>query len=211
MSTGTLAAAILTGGRARRLGGACKAALLLDGRRIIDRQLERLRTVAAAIFLVGREPDGGVPAGVELVADRVPDGGALGGIYTALLASPCERTLVVACDMPFLSVALLNRLASVEDADLVIPRSARGYEPLCAIYRRACAGDIGERLARGERQASVLPASRRVTEIGPDELAAMDPDGLMFVNVNTPHDYARARGLLEMQTEPGQDRITDGS
>jgi hypothetical protein len=87
--------------------------------------------------------------------------------------------------------ALLERLAA-EDADLVIPRSARGYEPLCAVYGKACAPGIRHRIEHGELQASVLPRGLRIAELGPEALAACDPDGLLFVNVNTPHDYARA-------------------
>jgi molybdopterin-guanine dinucleotide biosynthesis protein A len=60
-----------------------------------------------------------------------------------------------------------------------------------AIYRRGCAGAIRERLDGGERHAAVPPRGVTVTEIGPDELAASDPEGLLFVNVNTPHDTRR--------------------
>jgi molybdopterin-guanine dinucleotide biosynthesis protein A len=49
----------------------------------------------------------------------------------------------------------------------------------------------------------------RVEEIGPEALATYDPDGLLFVNVNTPHDYERARSLIELGSKPIQDRITD--
>ncbi len=127
-----------------------------------------------------------------LVRDAFPDHGALGGIYTAIVTSPHERTLVVACDMPFLNRALLEYMAGI-DADLVIPRTSRGYEPLCAVYSRACAPPILERLRRGELEASRLPEGVRVAEVGPETLAAYDPDGLLFVNVNTPHDYERAK------------------
>jgi GTP:adenosylcobinamide-phosphate guanylyltransferase len=57
------------------------------------------------------------------------------------------------------------------------------------------------RLDRGERQASVLPEGVTLVEIGPEARAAYDPDGLMFVNVNTPHDYERANNLFERATE----------
>ena len=102
--------------------------------------------------------------------------------------------------MPFLNAALFAHMAGI-DADLVIPRTARGYEPLCAIYGRACAESIRERLARGELEASRLPEGVRVAELGPETLAAYDPDGLLFVNVNTPHDYERAKEVLERAIE----------
>jgi molybdopterin-guanine dinucleotide biosynthesis protein A len=189
-----LAAAILTGGRASRMGGLRKATLALGGTSIIDRQLAVLRRVAAPVFLVTSAQ---APSDAELtvVRDEYPDRGALGGIYTAIVASPHERTLVVACDMPFLNAAFLAHLIGV-DADLVIPRTSRGYEPLCAIYSRACAPSIRERLTRGELEASRLPDGVRVAEVGPETVAAYDPDGLLFVNVNTPHDYERAKEVL---------------
>ena len=185
-----LAAAILAGGRARRLGGINKATLRVGALAIIDRQLPVLRALANEIFVVGRDDPAWTARGLRAVADEVADAGPLGGIYTAIRQSPCERTLVVACDLPFLSAAFLQRLAAVRDADLVIPRSARGYEPLCAIYSRACEAGIHGRLARGEYEASRLPAGIRVAEIAVD-------DDLSVVNVNTPHDYERAKGLTE--------------
>lgn len=202
-----LAAAILTGGRASRMGGVRKAALSLGGTSIIDRQLVALRQVADPVFVVtsAQAPGDG---GLTIVRDAFPDHGALGGIYTAIVASPRERTIVVACDMPFLNAALLEHMAGI-DADLVIPRTERGYEPLCAIYSRACVESIRERLTRGALEAARLPEGVRVAEVGPETLAAYDPDGLLFVNVNTPHDYERAKALLEERSKTSRDRIMD--
>ena len=187
---GELAAAILAGGRARRMDGVNKGTLVVGRTAIIDRQLETLRDVAADIFVVGRSDASWTSRGLRVIPDEIPNAGPLGGIYTAIVRSPCERTLVVACDMPFLSSALLRQLAAVKDADLVIPRHARGYEPLCAVYSRACADNIRDRLARGLNEASRLPDGLRVTEIDVD-------NERFFVNVNTPHDYERAKGLSE--------------
>ena len=185
---GELAAAILAGGRARRMDGVNKGTLVIGRTAIIDRQLKTLGDIARDIFVVGRSDVAWTSRGLRVIPDEIPDAGPLGGIYTAIVRSPCERTLVVACDMPFLSSAFLRELAAVKDADLVIPRHARGYEPLCAIYSRTCADDIRERLARGLNEASRLPAAMRVTEVDVDNEA-------FFVNVNTPHDYERAREL----------------
>jgi molybdopterin-guanine dinucleotide biosynthesis protein A len=204
-----LAAAILAGGEAKRLGGINKGTLAIGDIQIVDRQLTALREVASDVFVVGAESPAWTSRGLRVVPDEMAGLGALGGIYTAIVQSPSDRTLVVACDMPFVSAAFLRLLAAEdEDADVVMPRSARGYEPLCAIYSRACAPEIRARLARGELQAAVLPRDVRAIEIGPQIIALADPDGLLFVNVNTPHDYARAKGLIELKPEPTHDRIT---
>lgn len=210
MKKTSLAAAILAGGRARRLGGVNKGALPLGSSVIVDRQLAAIRHVAGHVFVVGRPAEAWSARGLTVVPDDLPECGPLGGIYTAIRHSPCDRTLVVACDLPFLSPALLERLAS-ETADAVVPRSARGLEPLCAIYARACLAEIRARLDRGELAASVLPSGVRVIEIG-QELTAGDPDGRLFLNVNTPHDYERARRMVELNLDPDhestEDRIT---
>jgi molybdopterin-guanine dinucleotide biosynthesis protein A len=206
MQQRTLAAAILAGGRARRLGGVNKGALPLGGTDIADRQLLALREIAAHIFVVGTPGDSWTARGLTVVPDEIAETGALGGIYTAIVRSPLERTLVLACDMPFVSAGFLHRLAAEVGADAVVPRSHRGWEPLCAIYSRACAPDIRARIDRGELQASALPGGVAVAEIGPETIAMYDPDGWMFMNVNTPHDYERAKGFLATQDPITTDR-----
>lgn len=197
MNHGQLAGAILAGGAARRMGGEHKALLTVGDQTIIERQLTALRQVAHPVFIVAPDPAPFAHLGLAVVADRHAGWGALGGIYTALLEAVHPRVLVVACDMPFLKADFLQYMAGVRDADVVIPRSTRGLEPLCAIYTRQCAGSIRARLERGALEASVLPDGLRIQEIGPEILSAHDPDGLMFVNVNTPHDYERARARVE--------------
>jgi molybdenum cofactor guanylyltransferase len=207
-------AAILAGGRARRLGGADKPRLLVGGVAIVERQLAVLRQITDRVMVVGGDPAAFAGLGVDVVPDLVPDGAALGGIYSALAASGRPRTLVVACDMPFLGVPLLRRLLHPfpPQVDVVMPRTHEGLQPLCAVYAARSADAIRRRLEEGRLQLIGLSASVRVEEIGPVELATYDPDGLMFVNVNTPHDYERAKDLVNRV--PGNraamgDRITE--
>jgi CTP:molybdopterin cytidylyltransferase MocA len=68
---------------------------------------------------------------------------------------------------------------------------------------RALAAPILARIEGGAYEPSTLPAGFRVAEVGVDR-------ALVFVNVNTPHDYERAKGLVEKQLEPKEDRITTG-
>ena len=188
-------AAILAGGRARRMAGLDKWSLRVDGERIIDRQIAALEQVAESILIVGGEPGGFADLNVRVVADAIAGCGALGGIYSALAASETPRTLVVACDMPFLNVNVLHRLVRPSPADVVMPRTHEGLQPLCAVYAARCAPALRRRIERGQLKAASLGDTVRIEEIGPEELAVYDPDGLMFTNVNTPHDYERAKDL----------------
>lgn len=220
-----LAAVILAGGHARRLGDIDKSALIIEGITIMARLLDVLRRITPHVFAVGDRYGGAARAGLRVVPDAISDGGPLGGIYTAITSSPCDRTLVVGCDMPYITETFLQHLAQLSDGGqtpvVVMPRTRNGYEPLCAVYTRESAAPIRERLERGERQAACPPDGVQVIEVGPEELAAYDPHGLLFVNVNTPHDYAQARSVALRQAqdvaraaptklkEPDDDRITD--
>ena len=206
--------AILAGGAASRMGGADKASLPLNGRRIIDRQVETLRHVSDSIIVVGGQPDRFRDLGIRAVPDVYADCGALGGIYSALLASDRPWTLVLACDMPFLSLPLLQRLTRVPapGVDMVMPRTHEGPQPLCAVYAARCADAVRRRIEGGLLKAASLAEDVRVEEIGPEELATYDPDWLMFVNVNTPHDYERAKNVIDRMPESDaatRNRITD--
>ena len=101
--------------------------------------------------------------------------------------------MVVACDLPFLTVAFLRHLAALRtDAAAVIPRSLVGLQPLCAVYDRACLKPIRNMIDRGDFRVSGLSDSVCTTELTPQEIAQYDPDGTLFFNVNTPYDYTRA-------------------
>jgi molybdopterin-guanine dinucleotide biosynthesis protein A len=183
---------------------------VVGGERIIDRQLRVLRGLADPVVVVAEDPTPFTGLGLDVIPDLIPGAGALGGIYTAIVSSPRERTIVLAADLPFVNRPLLERFVE-SAADVVMPRSDRGYEPLCALYARACADAIRRRIDRGELHAAVLPTGVRTDVIESEALMAYDPDGLLFVNINTPHDHERARTLAERKWKKPGDRIMDDS
>ena len=185
-------AAILAGGRARRLGGRDKSRLVIGGRTILARQLDLLQRLVPRIVIVANEPDAFADAGVPVLPDAVPGSGSMGGIYTAL-ADAGGPVLVLACDMPFVTVPFLALVIEAgQEADIAIPRGHDGYQPLCAHYAPACAGPLRRRIERGALKVVDLLADVRVRELGPHEIQPFDTDGLLLLNVNTPGDLRRA-------------------
>lgn len=189
-------AAILGGGQARRLGGQDKSALRIGSRTILNRQLDVLRQLGAPVVIISSGSDRAGFGDVPVVADHLPAHGALGGLYTALVASPDDHVLVLACDMPFLTPGFLAHLAGMpDDVDAVVPRTGDGRHPLCARYHRRIAGLLRRRLEAGRLRISEALDEMTVREIGPEELRPFDPDGTLLMNVNTPDDYQRASAL----------------
>lgn len=189
-------AAILAGGRARRLGGRDKAALQVGRSAILERQLALLRSLVDRILIVANDDTPYAQYGVPVVHDRVEGAGALGGLYTAIDAAATPRVLVLACDLPFLTKDFLSRLMTEgRDVDVVLPRTRDGFHPLCAAYSDRAGVEFGVQLARGVRKITDAiegSAGLTVRELNPDELLAYDPHFTLFFNVNTPDDYARA-------------------
>lgn len=185
-------AAILAGGRARRLGGLDKSRIVVGGRTILERQVEVLRGLVDRVVIVTDDPRRFAGAGQPVIADAVPGCGSLGGIYTAVTAAD-GPVLVLACDMPFVTAPFLARVIEAgREADIAIPRTADGFHPLCASYAAACAGPLRRRIESGAYKVLDLLSDVRVRELGPDEIAPFDPDGLLLLNLNTPGDLDRA-------------------
>jgi molybdopterin-guanine dinucleotide biosynthesis protein A len=198
----TCAAAILAGGRATRLHGADKSRLVVGGRTIRDRQLDVLRGLVDEIVLIGVDPAAGDHApgphpDVPRLPDLAPGRGPLGGIQAALHHGDAACTLIVACDLPFLSrpflAFLLARALDADgSADVVVPRSGDRLHPLCATYNRRVREAVDRRVASGALAVQALFDEVRVDVVEPEVVATFDPEGVMFWNVNTPDEYERA-------------------
>ena len=110
--------------------------------------------------------------------------------------------LIVACDLPYLSAAWLDWLLSRtirSRAQVVIPRTGRGLEPLAAVYRRGCGADIAAALARGARKVTEVIAEFRMDVVDHSEWRGIDPRALVLKNMNTPADYDEARKWWDVE------------
>ncbi len=194
-----VASLVLAGGRGLRLGRG-KTLEVVGGRRLFDRVIERLREVGGPIMVVTSREQVELFAGIndgELLVDVYPDGGPLGGIYTGLVASPCQYNIVVACDMPFLNPKLLRYLAGLcEGVDAVVPSLSPGtLEPLHAVYSKACTESIKAQLDSGNLRVDAFLGTVRVRYVGREECQSLDPQLLSFFNINRPEDLERANRL----------------
>ncbi len=197
-----IGAAILAGGRARRLGGAQKALVELGGRTILQRQTAVLSSVAEEILLVVgdreifRAADLG---GAKLVTDVSPGRGPLAGLEAAFAASRADALLVVGCDLPFLDDKLLAHVRdAAPDAEAVVPRVAGRPQPLHARFARAALPFARARLARNSLRLIELLDDLRTHFLDEAELRAIDAELASFTNVNTPEDLARARARVKV-------------
>jgi len=187
---------VMAGGLSRRFG-ADKALAKLGGETILTRLCRLLASAADNVRVVaprGRYLD----QQVRLVEDRWPGEGPLGGIVTALRAPGSAGrawSLIVSCDMPFLTAEWLRYLAErarASDADVVFPRSHERNEPLCACWRNSSEAPLGAAFGRGVRKISEGMKHLRTEILDEKDWKRFDNAGRLFWNMNTRQDYEEA-------------------
>lgn len=194
--------AINAGGRSRRMGRD-KALVELDGRPMLEHLIERVSGLGQAqTLLVSNDHAAHARFGLPMVRDSLPDGGSLGGIYTALMHSQYGHTLVVACDMPFLSPALLRYMLALREEgeyDVIVPRVAGYPQGLHAIYGQACVAPIRAQIEARRLKVIGFYDQVRVRYLDEDEWRPLDATGQALNNINTPEELASAEALARKQ------------
>ena len=205
---------VQAGGGSTRFG-ADKALVQFEGKTLLARTVELVASVCGETKIVaplGKYSDARVP----ILADQWPGQGPLGGIVTALqhiderlgisVGAQAEDhanrsyALILSCDMPFLRREWLVNLcdrAAKSNAQVIVPQSENGLEPLCACWRTDAASTIQTAFDAGVRK--VTEAMKRLPMEVLDESAwkRFDTDGRLFWNMNTPADYEEACRVFE--------------
>ena len=194
MSLG-LSGVILSGGKSRRMGRD-KSQLTLDGETLVARAVRVLGALSDDLVVVTNTQEAYADLNARVTGDQILGGGALSGIHAGLLAARYDAAAVVACDMPFLNLALLRHMALLSPGyDAVVPRWQGEVEPLHAIYSRNCVAAIEPVLLRGGGRIYDLYAHLAVRYLEPEEVIRFDPEGISFFNINSPEDWVRAQEL----------------
>ena len=174
------------------------------GRPLIQRVVERLSPIADELIVTTNRLEDYSFLNLRLIPDLKPGRGALGGLYTAIASASNPIVAVVACDMPFASATFLDsatRLMVQEGADVVIAKSEEGYEPLHAVYRReTCLAAIEAAIEADQWKVIAWFPKVNLRVLTQDEIKHIDPDGLVFWNVNTPQEFAKAEQLATSES-----------
>jgi len=147
-------AVILAGGQSRRMGQD-KARLEVDGQPLLARALAKLREMGAQqTFISGRADRDDAALGCPVLLDREPGLGPLGGIERALQTATSPLVLVLAVDLPHVTISFLQKLMC--GCDLLtgaVPQLNGALEPLVAIYPQRCHVIASDLLTKGRRAA----------------------------------------------------------
>ena len=176
---------ILSGGKNTRMG-TNKAFLEIEGERLIDRTTRIFNDIFQEVILSTNSPLDYLDHDGIIVTDIIQNKGSLGGIYTGLFFSSHEHAFVSACDMPFLNKNFIAYMIErAQGYDIVVPKSPDGLQPLHAIYSRRCLPAIKKLIDSGNLKITGFYRGLKILEIREDIIKTYDPEGKMFMNVNT--------------------------
>ena len=184
-----LLAAILVGGKSRRMG-TDKALVRIAGLPMVRWVAKAAETVAANVVAVGRSnPLAGIPAIPDREGARA---GALAGLVSALDYASPDHVLLLAVDQPFVRPATLVKLTETLNSAPVVPVDHQTRQVVCAVYPSSLAIRAAEELERGGSIQSLLDdVSHR--EVAAEVWEAWGEDGRSWFSVD--NNESLAEGL----------------
>lgn len=180
----SFSAVLLCGGESRRMGRD-KAVLEWSGVPLWQLQLKKLRALLPdTIFLSARSDKAWRPRDVALVLDDRDARGPLSGIAAASRVCESDHLLVLAIDLPLMSVSYLQGMVQRVRREVgIVPIIGERFEPVAAIYPRQAA-DVFSDSAR-----SLQTLLRELVNRGRMIAAEVKPGAHeLFRNVNEPAD-----------------------
>jgi molybdopterin-guanine dinucleotide biosynthesis protein A len=192
-----LSALILAGGHSQRMGRD-KALLSLNGTPLIRHTWEVARAVTPQVWLMTSRRDrysAWLPDDVAWIPEPPPPPGAapvgpLRAFHQATTSIQTDWVLLLACDLPRLQSSVLSAwqqhlVTLPQETIAYLPKTERGWEPLCGFYRTAASHhSLSAYIATGRRDFQRWLDANPVATIPNVPLE-------MLANCNTPDDWAR--------------------
>lgn len=183
---------VLAGGEGRRIGGS-KAIVQLHGRPLISYPLEALRLALREVAVIAK-PETELPSvrGVTVWVEPDRRQHPLVGILQALGLAGGRPVLVCALDLPFVTPALVRRIADADPGNgaAAIASSRSEVQPLLGCYQPRALELLAEPALDPE-----ISLRDAVAALRPLLVEVEDPEALF--NVNAPDDLLQAAAMLD--------------
>jgi molybdopterin-guanine dinucleotide biosynthesis protein A len=194
-----VSAIVLAGGQSRRLKVDKMRLTFGTGETLLARVCRLVGHLCTEIIIVGQEVNRQDICSTRWEMDIRPGFGALGGLYSGLRHASNEDCLVVAGDMPFLSLSLLKHMFSiVRNYDVLVPCFDNFIEPLHAVYNKRCIGPIEHLMDRNQRRIFDFYPDVQVRNVRERDIKFFDPHLRSFFNINALEQLAEA-WVIEIQ------------
>ncbi|MDQ7001080.1 MAG: molybdenum cofactor guanylyltransferase [Ghiorsea sp.] len=182
-------AVILAGGESQRMG-ADKAMVLLDGKPLLTHVLEQITPLFSQVLLSVHQLRSDVQ--YQQIMDDGEGRGPMLGIKRGLEAVTTDWVFVMACDMPFVSTALIQALAKQRASfDAVVPYGLDRPQPLFGFYAKTCLANMEARMQLGQRSMIRLLAELDTYVMPEQQVKRIDPELKSLMSLDTVEDVKK--------------------
>jgi molybdopterin-guanine dinucleotide biosynthesis protein A len=185
---GPMLGGIFVGGQSARMGSTPKGLLPApSGETLVERWATLFDALGIPVVLVGRH-EAYRSFAFEQIEDAEPGIGPLGGLISLLERAERGLAIAVACDMPYVSPLLVEKLAYHPSVAIALaPKEAGKWQPLFARFQVARAlGPARRRAALGHLSLQGL-----LDELGAETLVLDQAELRELRDWDTPEDFAR--------------------
>ncbi|WP_198011354.1 molybdenum cofactor guanylyltransferase [Synechococcus sp. PCC 7335] len=207
-----LSVMILAGGRSRRMGKDKALLPMGNGQSLLLNTVQIAQMLSTETVVVTPWPEryqDSIPDSVSFIKEPLPPtrpykdllcAGPLSGFAYGWQAISSDWCLLLACDLPHLEAAVIQRwwewlTAYLNDTQSPIPMASlapgpKGWEPLCGYYHRGCVPSLKQYLHRGQNYRGQNSFQTWLSN-APIVPYKSVPKKMLF-NCNTPADWAVA-------------------
>jgi len=189
---------ILAGGKSSRMG-VNKAFLTINGEMIITKVVKLMSSLFKSLMIITNTPEEYKFLHLPTFEDIYKDKGPLGGIHSALNYSTTEKNFIISCDMPFMTVEMIEYIINYNTQKPVVFCKAAGYlQPLAGIYSKSIISHLKSFLSDENITDSCFHQFLKEvdSEIINPEFIPFYRDKI-FYNVNSPEDYYKIlKGII---------------
>ncbi len=180
--SGNISAIILAGGKSSRMGED-KGLMLLNNTPMITPIIKLAEWFADEIIIVSNQ-SGYDQFGYPVVEDLIKESGPLAGIHTGLENITNQKSIVLSCDVPFVSKELLQFVIDASEGyDVTIPEKNGKTHQIIGVYDKSISGFIKEELERGQRKIKLALEKLNLNVIDANVF-----DQKLFTNLNSRED-----------------------
>ena len=199
-SNADITGVVLAGGQSSRMGFN-KAQAEMHGESMLIRMIDKLKALTPTILV----SSGTVKYSNILlpqISDQYPQCGPLGGIFSVLKVSNTSLNLVVSCDIPLVSIALLEHIvakARKSNALITLPVDHDGQlQMMCAVYHKDILPIVQQQIdSQAFKMKNLLGfVPSKYIEISKEHPLYQEN---AFMNVNNPTNLEEARKLWSNQ------------
>ena len=194
---------ILCGGESSRMQ-TNKALLKLGDKTVIEIVAEKLKSIFNEVLISANDSKEYDFLKLPVVNDIFIGKGPLAGIHSALKYSSTENNFIISCDMPLISIELINYLINLNsEKSILLPKSNGRIQQLCGIYSQSVIEEIENIFKLSEKNKNIKGSIYELLErvivefIDIDDLNFYNKN--IFLNMNSPEDYKLIKNIYENQ------------